>query len=109
MTRRLLLLVLATLAVVAAPLRGHEGHEHKILGTVTMAASDHVMVKDKAGKEVTVQITDATKVIRDKKPAAVSDITTGMRVVVTAITEKKDNVERTRARQIELAATPAKK
>ena len=109
MTRRLLLLVLATLAVPAAPLRAHEGHEHKILGVVTMAASDHVMLKDKAGKEVTVHITEATRVIRDKKPAAVADIQAGMRVVVTAVTEKKDNVERMRARRIELAPAAAKK
>lgn len=109
MTRRLLLFVLATLALFAAPLSAHEGHEHKIMGTVTMAAADHVMVKDKAGKEVTVHITEATKVIRDKKPAAVADIKTGMRVVVTAITEKKDNVEQMRAKQIELGAASATK
>lgn len=109
MTRRLLLFVLATLALFAAPLSAHEGHEHKIMGTVTMAAADHVMVKDKAGKEVTVHITEATKVIRDKKPAAVADIKTGMRVVVTAITEKKDNVEQMRAKQIELGAASTTK
>jgi hypothetical protein len=109
MTRRLLLAVFATLALFAAPLNAHEGHEHKIMGTVTMAAADHVMVKDKAGKEFTVHITDATKVIRDKKPAAVADIKAQMRVVVTAVTEKKDNVERLRAKQIELAPTAATK
>ena len=94
MTRRMLLCALALVTVVSGAVAAHEGHEHKILGTVTMAASDHVMLKDKAGKDVTVHITDATKVLRDKKPAAVADIKTGMRVMVTAVTEKKDNVER---------------
>lgn len=109
MTRRLLLFVFATLAIVAAPLAAHEGHEHKIMGTVTMVGSDHVMLKDKAGKEFTVYTTDATKVLKEKKPAAVTDVMAGMRVVVTAITEKKDNVERMRAKQIELGAMSAQK
>jgi hypothetical protein len=30
--------------------RAHEGHDHKVLGTVTMAAADHVMLKDKDSK-----------------------------------------------------------
>ena len=109
MTRRLLLVVCATITLFAAPLRAHEGHEHKILGTVTMAAADHVMLTDKAGKEHTVHITDATKVLREKKPVAVADIKSGMRVVVTAITERKDNVERMRAKQIDLGAMSALK
>jgi hypothetical protein len=109
MTRRLLLLIVASLALVAVPLVAHEGHEHKILGTVTMAAAEHVMVKDKAGKEFTVYISNATKVLKNKKPAAVADIKSGMRVVVTAVTEKKDNVERMRAKQIDLGAMSAAK
>ena len=108
MIRRLLLAV-ALLASVAVPLTAHEGHEHKILGTVTMAAADHVMVKDRAGKSFTIHIVETTKVLKDKKPAAVADIKSGMRVVVTAITEKKDNVERMRAKQIDLGAASAQK
>lgn len=107
MTRRLLLVAFAALAIFAAPLSAHEGHEHKVMGTVTMVGPDHVMVKDKAGKEFTVYTTDATKVMRDKKPAAVADVMAGMRVVVTAVTEKKDNVERMRAKQIDLGAMSA--
>jgi hypothetical protein len=110
MTRRLLLaFCVCAAALLVAPLKAHEGHEHRILGTVTMAAADHVMLKDKAGKEHTVYITAATKVLRDKKPVAVADIKSGMRVVVAAITEKKGNVERMRARQIDLGAMSAQK
>lgn len=89
----------------ASPARAHEGHAHKVLGTVTMAASDHVMVKDKDGKDVTVLITKATKVLRDKKAMKVDDIKAGMRVVVTAVTEKEKLVATT----IELGAAPAQK
>ena len=109
MTRRMVLCLMALMAALAGGVAAHEGHEHKILGTVTMAASDHLMLKDKAGKEVTVQITEATKVLRDKKVAALADIRSGMRVVVTAVTEKKDGVERMRAKQIDLGAMTAQK
>ncbi|MEO5822349.1 MAG: peptidylprolyl isomerase [Vicinamibacteraceae bacterium] len=109
MTRRLLLAICATLTLIVLPLSAHEGHEHKILGTVSMAAADHVMVKDKAGKEFTVHITGETKVLKGKKPAVVGDIRSGMRVVVTAVTEKMSNVERMRAKVIELAAMSAPK
>jgi hypothetical protein len=115
MTRRLLLGIVASLAVVTspavvtAPLAAHPGHEHRILGTVTMAAADHVMVKDRAGKAFTVYLAPTTKVLRDKKPAQASEITAGMRVVVDAVTEEKDKLERLVAKQIELGAAPAGK
>ena len=108
MTRRIgvALLVLFMLAVAERPLAfAHEGHPHKVLGTVTMAASDHVMLKDKDGKDVTVYITKDTKVLRTKKAMKVDDIKTGMRVVITAVTEKEKMVATT----IELGAAPATK
>lgn len=108
MTRRfgIALLALFVLAVAGGtPAFAHEGHTHKVLGTVTMAASDHVMVKDKDGKDVTVRITKDTKVLKDKKAMTVEDIKTGMRVVITAVTEKEKMVART----IELGAAQATK
>ena len=36
-------------AFSSARLFAHEGHEHKVMGTVTMAAPDHLMLKDKDG------------------------------------------------------------
>lgn len=104
MTRRLILAVFA--ALVALPLQtfAHPGHEHKVLGTVTMAAADHVMVKDRDDKEVTVYLTRETKILKDKKPMKVEDIRTGLRVVITAVTVKENNVEKMVAKQIELGA-----
>ncbi|MFN2444359.1 MAG: hypothetical protein ABR606_02015 [Vicinamibacterales bacterium] len=100
-------LMLAVLS--AAPALAHPGHEHKVLGTVTMAASDHVMLKDKEGKDVTLYITKDTKVLKDKKAMKVEDIQTGMRVVVTAVTEKEKDKEKTLAKVIELGAAAATK
>ncbi len=109
MTRRLMLAVFALVAVF--PLQGlaHEGHDHKVLGTVTMAAADHVMLKDTKDKDVTVYLNKDTKILRDKKPAKVEDIRNGLRVVITARTVKENNVEKLMAKQIEIGTAPATK
>lgn len=100
------LFALVVLVVAGGPWAfAHEGHKHKILGTVTMAASDHVMLKDKDGKDVTVHIAKDTKVLQTKKAMKVEDIKTGMRVVITAVTEKEKMIAKT----IELGAAPATK
>ncbi|MCC7241585.1 MAG: hypothetical protein IT180_06645 [Acidobacteria bacterium] len=107
MTRRLMLTVVAMVAVFTLQGLAHEGHDHKVLGTVTMAAPDHVMLKDKDDKDdkdVTVYITRDTKVLRDKKPAKIDDIRNGIRVVITARTVKENGVDKMVARQIELGA-----
>jgi hypothetical protein len=105
MTRRTLLfttMTLGGLVLAGGALRAHEGHEHKVMGTVTMAAPDHVMLKDTANKDVTVYITAGTKVTRDRKPARVQDIQNGIRVVITAVTRTERGVEKLDATLIEL-------
>jgi hypothetical protein len=105
--RRALALMLAVLAgAVPGSLLAHPGHEHKILGTVTAVAADRLTLKAKDGAVVTVHLDRDTKVIKDRKPAKATDITTGVRVVVTAVTVKDTGVDRTMARRIELGATP---
>ena len=87
----------------------HEGHDHQVLGTVTMAAADHVMLKDKDNKDVTVYLTRDTKVVKDKKAMKVEDIKIGLRVVITAVTETANGKEKMMAKQVELgAAQPTK-
>ena len=107
MTRSIWLAFIAAVCMAigaAAPVMAHPGHDHKILGTVTMAAADHVMLKDKDNKDVTVYLTRETKVLKDKKPMKVEDIKTGLRVVITATTVKENGVEKMVAKQIELGA-----
>src|SRR3990170_3868693 len=75
------LLALAILAFGSGvSLLAHEGHEHKVMGTVTMAAADHLMLKDKDGKDVTTKVTKDTKV-KGKQSLKVEDIKPGTRVV----------------------------
>ena len=102
--RTIALVALCALILASGPaLRAHEGHDHKIMGTVTMAAADHVMLKDTAGKNVTVLVTKETKV-RSKPPMKVADIKAGTRVVITATQEKDQSFK---AKAIEVGAAPA--
>jgi hypothetical protein len=96
------MLIVAAL-IVGRAVSAHEGHDHKILGTVTMAAADHVMLKDRAGKDVTVLVTKDTKV-RATPALKVEQIKAGTRVVITAIQEKDKSFK---ARLIEVGAAPA--
>ncbi len=109
--RRLFILTTTAATVMTMALVGmavaHPGHEHKIMGTVTMAAPDHVMLKDKDGKDATVSINKATKFLRAKKAMKVSDVKVGMRIVVTAVTD--DNDDKSIAKTIELGPDPATK
>ena len=78
-------------------------HEnHKILGTITMVAADHVMVKDRAGKVHTVNLAKTTKVTKNKKPMKAADIAVGTRVVATVVNDKDYT-----AKTIEVGAAPA--
>ena len=86
-----------------ARLLAHEGHEHKVMGTVTMAAADHVMLKDKDGKDVMVKVTNDTKV-KAKPAVKVEDLKVGSRIVVTAVEEKDKSMT---AKSIEVGAAAA--
>ena len=101
-----ILLAFAILALgSSARLVAHEGHEHKVMGTVTMAAADHVMLKDKDGKEVMVKVTKNTKV-KAKPAVKVEEIRVGTRVVVTAVEEKDKSMT---AKTIEVGAVAGTK
>jgi hypothetical protein len=110
MTRRIAIaLMCAALAVLGgAPVAlAHPGHEHKLLGTVTMAGADHVMLKDKDGNAQTVQLVADTKFVRGGKPMKLADVKVGMRIVVTAVTDEND--DKLLAKVIELGPDPTAK
>ena len=97
------LLAGAVLALGSARLLAHEGHDHKVMGTVTTATADRVIVKDRDGKAVTIQVTRDTKV-RSKPALKVEELKAGTRVVVTAVMEK----DVMKAKTIEVGAPAAK-
>lgn len=109
MLRRQMIFSLATMMIIATTLTAsaHPGHEHKVLGTVTMVAADHVMVKDKDGKDATVTINKSTKFVRAKKAMQATDLKVGMRIVITAVTDEDD--DKSIATVIQLGPDPATK
>ena len=100
-----ILLMLAMMLGGSVRVRAHEGHEHKVMGTVTMAKADRIMLKDKDGKDVTMKVTTGTKV-KAKPALKVEDIKAGTRVVVTAVEEKDKSMT---AKSIQVGAGPSTK
>ncbi len=91
MTRRLAAIFVALCAItLIAPrlVRAHEGHDHKVMGTVKSIQEKHLEVQDKTGKTSMVMITDQTKILRGKTAAALADIKVGERIVVIGTMEK---------------------
>ncbi|MEO7157637.1 MAG: hypothetical protein ABI039_08755 [Vicinamibacterales bacterium] len=108
--RRTILTVLSAMLLSLASstaAMAHPGHDHKIMGTVTMVAADHVMVKDKDGKDAMAVVNKDTKFLRAKKAMKASDMKVGMRIVITAVTDADD--DKSVARVIELGPDLATK
>ena len=61
---------------------GHDGHVHKIMGTVTARDAKHVEVKTPSGEVLSIAITPKTTASRNKKKVALGEVTVGRRVVV---------------------------
>lgn len=85
--RKALLVVL--IAVVTAPwVFAHEGHAHKVMGTVSVIHENHLEVKDTAAKTSTFTLNEKTKILKGKAVVKATEIKEGDRVVVTAAEEK---------------------
>ena len=84
----------------------HEGHESTVIGTVTMAATDHLMLKDREDKAVTLRVTKDTKV-KATPAVKVENIKAGTRVVVTAV-EGKDKTLTATTIEVGRSSSPAK-
>lgn len=83
MNRRAFVAALAFAAVPAASAVAHEGHDHKLLGTVTEITAERLVVRaTKDGAVSTIAIVATTKVTRGKTKIAATDLKVGDRVVV---------------------------
>jgi len=102
MRHQLLTLLCATFALaLPASAWAHEGHAHTVMGTVTMAATDHLMIKTTDGKDATITVNAKTKVVRGKTAMKLADVKAGTRVVVTLESEKEPLV----ATEVQVGAT----
>jgi hypothetical protein len=105
MSRRWLVgAALAAVLLVPMAARAHEGHLHKVMGTVTSVKDDHVMVKTTDGKTVTVMLDGKTTVTRGKTKLTAAAVKVGERVVVEG-TEAKSMVTAKTVKLSEVAAT----
>jgi hypothetical protein len=100
-------LALAIALLVPTPMSAHEGHAHKVMGTVTAVHDTHLEVKDKDGKISTHALDPKTKIRRGKSIASTNDIKVGDRVVVTSF-ETKDKAGKSvvTVTQVDLGVTP---
>jgi hypothetical protein len=74
----------AALVLSASALAAHEGHDHRIMGTVSAIHGTQLQLKTTEGKEATIALNGSTKVMRGTDVVGTTDIKAGERVVVTA-------------------------
>ena len=98
---------LAAVLAFAGPgtVAAHEGHAHKVLGTVASVQGNHVEVKTTDGKSVTVMLDAKTKITRGKEKLDASAIKVGGRVSIDAMQEK----DMMMAQAVKLATTTVAK
>jgi hypothetical protein len=97
----------ALVAALAVPgyAIAHEGHVHKVMGTVTTLHENHLEVKTTDGKTSTITLNEKTKILRGKTQIKTEELEPGERVVVTATDTKGKDGKPTRvATEIRLGA-----
>src|SRR5579864_472479 len=102
MKARILILV-ASIALIAAVAFAHGGEEEHVIGTVTKVAPDSITVKTTANKMVTVGVAPETKFIKAKAAAKIDDLSAGNRVVIHAKEIKEGQLV---ADTVEFSAAP---
>ena len=83
MNRRAFVIALAFATAPVTSMLAHEGHDHKLLGTITEVAADRLVVRGtKDGALSTIAIVATTKITRGKTKLGTGDLKVGDRVVV---------------------------
>lgn len=94
-------LALALVLPIAA--RAHDGHAHKVMGTVSSLQGDQLAVKTTDGKTAMVMLDKKTTITRGTTKLDRTALKSGERVSIDAIEEK----EMMMAQTIKLGAAPA--
>jgi hypothetical protein len=99
-------LITLTLALVVTAIAvAHEGHDHKVMGTISSIAGNNLMVKTTDGKTMMVMLDAKSKITRGKTTVAASELKVGDRIVATGPEEK----EMVTAKTVQIGAAPAPK
>ena len=85
-----IVLAVALICAMAPFVSAHEGHDHKIMGTIAAIHDNSVDVKATDGKMSTVSLNDKTKILRGTTAMKLAELKAGDRVVVTATGGGKD-------------------
>jgi hypothetical protein len=101
MIRRLALVLLVATCAAGHAL-AHPGHDHKIMGTIASIDGTTMVVRTTEGKEVTVQITEKTRLLKGKLRGAPADLKAGVRVVVNV----GNGSEPLTAKEVNYSVTP---
>lgn len=77
-------------AVIAVPVVAwaHEGHAHKVMGTVSSVSGNDLMVKTTDGTTVMVMLNAKTKITRGKEKLVASALKVGDRIVAEGAEDK---------------------
>jgi hypothetical protein len=97
---------IATLIVavaLATPVLAHEGHTHKVLGTVASVQANQLEVKGTDGKVLTIVFDAKTAITRGKDKLDATALKVGERVSVDYTQAKNTNTAKT----IKLGTAPA--
>ena len=83
MSRRFWLAVVAMCVVWSGTaVFAHDGHVHRIMGTVTARDAKHIEVKTPSGEVLSIALTAKTTAVRNKKKVDMKEVQVGRRVVV---------------------------
>lgn len=91
MTRQLLAALSTSFALVVVaspPLVAHEGHDHKVMGTVKSIETERIEVEDSDGQATWFKVTKETKILRGQTPEELTAVDVGERIVVIGRTPK---------------------
>jgi hypothetical protein len=80
--------VLTIALLIPAVARAHEGHAHKVMGTVSALQNNRVELKTPDGKTVTVVLNEKTKFARGKQTVDAAAVKVGERIVAEVASEK---------------------
>jgi hypothetical protein len=81
----------------------HEGHPHKVLGTVASVQDNHIDIKTTDGKVITVMLDAKTAITRGKAKLDATALKVSERVSVEYMEQKPMNMAKT----IKLGERPA--
>lgn len=82
------LTMLALAFAVPVVARAHQGHAHKVMGTVSSIDGKNLMVKTSDGKTVMVMLDAKTKITQGKNKVELPAVKVGDRVVAEGKEEK---------------------